>query len=199
METSILPHAKISVRSEVLLTREKKISLAQQVPILRKDNAAALGPLGQQLGNLAFTVVGVSLPVMLTLKSQIGRWVDPTFQKPYGEVQMVVKRTTPAVSGALLKSRAPRMVGTKIAILRKINGKSRNDLEMKGWKMCPPFYTTRKTTRSSGYFLGILSQPIRHRRQLGKAISRSARRATTRSSTGMSALTTLFGLSPTLC
>lgn len=100
--------------------------------------AAALGPLDLQLGNPAFSVVGVFfVPDMATPKFQSGRWVDPAFQKPYGDVQMVVKRTTPGVSGTLFKSRAPRTVETEIEMLLKIKEMPRNDPMMEGWKHVP--------------------------------------------------------------
>lgn len=81
-----------------------------------------LGRLEKQLGNPAFSIVGV-FPVPPAISSTEfgnGRWVDPEFVAPYGQVQMVVKRTTPGVHGAAIKSRAPRTVQNEIQILLKI-------------------------------------------------------------------------------
>lgn len=81
-----------------------------------------LGPLDQHLGNPAYSIVAVFPvpPAISTPEFAKGRWVDPEFVMPYGKVQMVVKRTTPGVHGATIKSRAPRTVQNEIHILLRI-------------------------------------------------------------------------------
>lgn len=97
----------------------------------------ALGQMEGQLGNPAFSIVGV-FKVHRRMKSpkfREGRWVNSSFKFPYGS-QMVVKRTTPGVHGTAYLSRAPRTVENEIDILLNIAGKPRDPV-MEGWKYLP--------------------------------------------------------------
>lgn len=89
---------------------------------------ADLGLMVEQLGNPAFSIVGV-FPVPPGIKRpkfSIGRWVDPDFEKPYATTEMVVKRTTPGVARPGYRSRAPRTVQNEIGILRQIQDWTKN-------------------------------------------------------------------------
>lgn len=98
----------------------------------------SLGRMDRQLGNPAFSVVAVfDIPDGInTPKFREERWVDPDFVKPYGTVQMVVKRTTPGVHGTAHPSRAPRTVANEIEFLLKIREPTRVD-KLPGWKYLP--------------------------------------------------------------
>lgn len=100
----------------------------------------SLGPMDRQLGNPAFSIVAVfDIPDAITTKKfREERWVDPDFVKPYGTVQMVVKRTTPGVHGTAHQSRAPRTVENEIEILLSIREKKKTKTEkLGGWKNLP--------------------------------------------------------------
>lgn len=99
--------------------------------------ATDLGPLKGQLGNPAFSVLGVfDVPEGISMAPfKKHRWVNPSFKRPYGDVQMVVKRTTPAVYGMTCPSREPRSVRSEIDILKRIQDtKKTTDL---AWKNLP--------------------------------------------------------------
>lgn len=99
--------------------------------------ASDLGPLKGRLGNPAFSVLAVfDIPECITTTAfKKPRWVDQSFKLPHGIVQMVVKRTTPAVYGMTCPSRAPRSVRNEINFLRRIHDmKKDSDL---GWKNLP--------------------------------------------------------------
>lgn len=97
----------------------------------------SLGTMEEQLGNPAFSIVGVFKipPAIETKKFQQGRWVNLDYEIPYGD-QMVVKRTTPGSHGTAYLSRAPRTVVNEIEILLEIRGKTR-DKKKEGWKYLP--------------------------------------------------------------
>lgn len=99
----------------------------------------ALGSMEAQLGNPAFSIVGVFKipPGIKTPEFEEGRWVNPNLEIPYG-AEMVVKRTTPGVHGTVHLSRAPRTVTNEIEILLKISGKPRDE-GLDGWKYLPSF------------------------------------------------------------
>lgn len=88
----------------------------------------SLGPMEEQLGNPAFSIVGV-FKISAGIKAtnfREGRWVVPCDEIPDGD-QMVVKRTTPGVHGSIFQSRAPRTVENEIEILLKIRVHIKND------------------------------------------------------------------------
>lgn len=99
--------------------------------------APALGPMQGQLGNPAFSIVGVFTvtPKICSSEFRDGRWVHPTLDFPIGS-QMVVKRTTPGVHGTAYLSRAPRTVINEIEILLTISGKPKDQV-IEGWRYLP--------------------------------------------------------------
>lgn len=88
----------------------------------------SLGPMEEQLGNPAFSILGVfKIPARIkTTEFREGRWVIPWDEIPDGD-QMVVKRTTPGVHGSIYQSRAPRTVVNEIEILLKIRVHTKNE------------------------------------------------------------------------
>lgn len=124
---SVALHIAISYLSEVVISNPQYHPQASVF-------AADLGPLKGQLGNPAFSVLGVfDVPENITMAPfRKHRWVNQSFKRPHGIVQMVVKRTTPAVWGMTCPSRAPRSVRNEIDILRRIQDtKKTNDLACK--------------------------------------------------------------------
>lgn len=92
----------------------------------------SLGPMETQLGNPAFSIVGVFNihPGIKGDQFRQERWVIPRNELPDGG-QMVVKRTTPGFHGSIYQSRAPRTVVNEIEILLKIRDHTKNDILLK--------------------------------------------------------------------
>lgn len=134
--TRCVRYQSVSLTVAISYLREVVISNPQYHP-QASVFAADLGPLQGRLGNPAFSVLGVfDIPeIITTTPFKKDRWVNESFKLPRGIVQMVVKRTTPAVYGMTCPSRAPRSVEHEIRILQRIHRMKKDTDD--GWKNLP--------------------------------------------------------------
>lgn len=135
--TRCIHHQSVSLAVALTYIRDMVIPDASYHPP-SSVFTADLGRLDQHLGNPAFSVLAV-FPVPLAITTPEfakNRWVDPDWKMPYGRVQMVVKRTTPGIHGAAIKSRAPRTVQNEIQVLLKLRQLAQAD-NLKGPKNLP--------------------------------------------------------------
>lgn len=130
--TRCVCYQSVSLGVAVSYLREVVTSNPQHHPkasVFASDLCAFKG----RLENPAFSVLAVfDAPESITQEASLGR---PIIQTTRGIVQMVVKRTTPAVYGMTCPSQAPRKIRNEFNILQRIP-ETKKDMEV-GWKSLP--------------------------------------------------------------